>query len=102
MGAISDEIANIVQYVKDVWDRIDHKLTDQGKTEMSKLHDQATAVLDMVKSDIDSDAADVKTDVGQDVAAANQAAAPSAPPVAPAVPATTEESPITTVTPSQS
>lgn len=81
MGVISDEIANLVQHVKDVWSRIDHKLSDQGKAEMSKLHDQATAVLDLVKTDVESDTADVKADVGEDIAAAQSpVVSPSSPP----------------------
>jgi hypothetical protein len=81
MGVISDEIANLVQHVKDVWNRIDHKLSDQGKAEMSKLHEQATAVLDLVKADAKDDAADVEADVREDVAAAQSpAASPSSPP----------------------
>lgn len=69
-NALADEVANILQHVKDVWDKIGHHLGAQASAEMSKLHDQAAVVLDTVKADVQQDASDIGADVHEDVAEA--------------------------------
>lgn len=66
MSQIVDEIRNLVQHVEDVLGKIGHTLTDDGRRELEKMHDQGKTVLSQVDADVKEDVADVEGDV-QDV-----------------------------------
>lgn len=92
MSTISDEIGSLVQHVKDIAVNFGHLFSGQAREEFGKLEQQASAVHDLVKADVEQDAADVAADVRSDEAAAQTATSAPATPVTPSVPTTSAPS----------
>lgn len=92
MSTISDEIGSLVQHVKDIAANFGHLLTGQAREEFGKLEQQAGALHDVVKADVEQDAADVAADVRSDEQAAQTATSAPATPVTPSVPMTSAPS----------
>lgn len=68
MSAISDEVSNLVQHVKDLAEKIGDDLGEKGKALLEKLHGQAADLETQVKSDAGELESDVKTDAESDEA----------------------------------
>ena len=86
MNAITDEVANLVQHVKDVVGKIGHLLSGQASTELDKIHEQAQGLHDLIAQDLHEDTADVAADVRQDEEAAQSSLSAGSTPAAPVTP----------------